>query len=836
MRVNLTRFISRHPAAIVALTLLVTAAALVPASRLTFRTDLPSLLPDESTAAEAWREYLVRFGGIEKVFVLLSTADPDVKPAQLAEAAAEFAQRLEMHEEVSSARAGVEPEDETAFLNNVVARAPLLLPEETWSEEVEACLRPESIHERVREIRRALVSPSIALTREFAIHDPLGLSSSLMHFQPSDLGLPVDSMTLAFLSADGDHALIIAEPKGSELDSSAGRRLLSIIRQTTAEVEEESGFRLEARAIGGPLYAAHDESVIRGDLQRTMSGTSIACAALLIAAFGGVGIPIAGLAALAAALIWLAAGLTLSLGGVSAAVVGFAAVLIGLGVDAAIHGGSSLRRLLHEGNDHAHSLKLAFAETGPAVLAASTTTAAAFAVLLFSAIPPLRELGLVVATGLFAMVLATATLGAASAMLLTGARNRATLVWTAIGRFVDGFATLSEAHPRRVLAGAAILTLVAVFPARQLELRPDPSTLRPLDNPLIETERRLAEVFGIGGDTATVLVHAETVDEVLKRAEAVRMAVLANDPDITVISPDQRLVGPSTTERRLVKIKEMAFAEATKTLRLEMHAAGLNSAAFAPGLQTLEIFAEGRDPRGNQPIEDEQLRQDEDGEVWASISIRAPHGTWEEGPPEALRATLEEASPGALVASMPLVGQDLRLIAKRDLRRLSGLSLFLIATLVLASFRGRPQPALLSLIPVVLGMTWALGWWSAIGRPLDLVSLAVLPVMLGLGIDDGLYAVHGAITRHGLDLGLSVRRSGKAMVLTTLTTAIGFGSLSLSHLPGLQAAALLAPVAVAACLVATLTVLPAIGALARTSHRGSKRKVQDAVRFSDLAR
>jgi hypothetical protein len=99
------------------------------------------------------------------------------------------------------------------------------------------------------------------------------------------------------------------------------------------------------------------------------------------------------------------------------------------------------------------------------------------------------------------------------------------------------------------------------------------------------------------------------------------------------------------------------------------------------------------------------------------------------------------------------------------------------------------------------------------GRSLDLVGLAVLPVMLGLGIDDGLHAVHRSVQGGAETLATSVRRVGVAMVLTTLTTTAGFASLGLSHLPALQAAALLVPLGVGACLLATLAVLPALGSL-----------------------
>ena len=177
-----------------------------------------------------------------------------------------------------------------------------------------------------------------------------------------------------------------------------------------------------------------------------------------------------------------------------------------------------------------------------------------------------------------------------------------------------------------------------------------------------------------------------------------------------------------------------------------------------------------------------------------------------------IRDVVAQVDHDAFVASMPLVASEVKEIASRDLRRLSVLSLLLVFGVVLLSFKGKIPHCGRSLLPVSLGTIWALGFWSVLGRHLDLVGLAVLPVMLGLGIDDGLYAVHGASGPSGRGLHSSLERSGRAMALTTLTTCIGFGSLVLSHLPSLRAVAILVPIGVSACLLATLTILPALAA------------------------
>jgi hypothetical protein len=196
---------------------------------------------------------------------------------------------------------------------------------------------------------------------------------------------------------------------------------------------------------------------------------------------------------------------------------------------------------------------------------------------------------------------------------------------------------------------------------------------------------------------------------------------------------------------------------------------------------------------------------------------------WPEGPPPAVIAAGLEAAPGAAVASLPRLAAELRALLAGDLRRLGGWALAAVAAAVLVSFRGRPLPALLALAPVSLGLLWTLGLAAALGVPLDAFSLLVAPLLVGIGIDDGLHAVHGAVGKGGLGLhGLhgAAASAGRAMALTTLTTAVGFGGLVLSRLPALARGGLLVALGTVLCLAATLLVLPAAGAL--VSRRRSR--------------
>ena len=114
---------------------------------------------------------------------------------------------------------------------------------------------------------------------------------------------------------------------------------------------------------------------------------------------------------------------------------------------------------------------------------------------------------------------------------------------------------------------------------------------------------------------------------------------------------------------------------------------------------------------------------------------------------------------------------------------------------------------------MLLGSLWLLGLYGWLGYSLDPLTIAVAPLLLGIGIDDGLHALHGSRVHGGLVPALE--QVGQAMTLTTLTTCVGFGSLLFSRVPALRLSGLLVACGTLFCLIATLVVLPALDRLIR---------------------
>jgi predicted RND superfamily exporter protein len=130
---------------------------------------------------------------------------------------------------------------------------------------------------------------------------------------------------------------------------------------------------------------------------------------------------------------------------------------------------------------------------------------------------------------------------------------------------------------------------------------------------------------------------------------------------------------------------------------------------------------------------------------------------------------------------------------------------FLVMVITFRSLRY----AILAAVPLLAGMIWMLGIYPLLGFKVNLINIAVIPLVIGMGIDFGIHIVHRY--RVEKDLQTVYHYTGKAVFLSALTTMIGFGSLALiGSFPSIASIGAILFLGIATCLVATIVLLPAL--------------------------
>ena len=157
---------------------------------------------------------------------------------------------------------------------------------------------------------------------------------------------------------------------------------------------------------------------------------------------------------------------------------------------------------------------------------------------------------------------------------------------------------------------------------------------------------------------------------------------------------------------------------------------------------------------------------------------------------------------------MPVIMRALFEIIGRDGRNAAYLTLVLVYLILLLDFRSFKY-AFIAMLPLATGAVWMVGLMQLFGFQLDMMNVMALPLILGIGIDDGVHVVHRWRIEGPRSARIVLSSTGKAVLLTSLTTILAFGSMMFSPFRGYASLSYALIFGVGACFFTTIIILPA---------------------------
>jgi uncharacterized protein len=158
-------------------------------------------------------------------------------------------------------------------------------------------------------------------------------------------------------------------------------------------------------------------------------------------------------------------------------------------------------------------------------------------------------------------------------------------------------------------------------------------------------------------------------------------------------------------------------------------------------------------------------------------------------------------------AGLPLLYAVLARIVLHDGRTSVALTLGLLVVLLLVDLR-HPGRMLVALLPLVLGVAMMLGAMALLDASLNFMNIVVFPIVLGYGVSHGVYLMHRFA--EGTPPRQALRSVGTAVACSTLTTLAGWAALLAAAHRGLQTMGVMACLGMAATLVVSFTIMPAV--------------------------
>ena len=608
-----------------------------------------------------------------------------------------------------------------------------------------------------------------------------------------------------FESPDGQVLAIKAYPTFKPADTKRTTELMKAVEHDIEVVRafhRADGITVTVEGDYTQVTAAVDQ--IKVDLGRASGAALLIIALVLTLHFRRLRAVLLVLVPLLAGLAVTAAFARISIGYLNLITAFIFAILLGLGIDFAVHAASRIDEEYAAGIPLEQALPRALRRLGRAMVAAAVTTMATFAALTVFDFRGFSQFGLIAAGGVALCLAAVYLIIPPLAASLHRLRARPP---------VHKPDRVGDTKP--MSRGLAIATVVAVVAAvalaasglGRLEFEADLGKLRPK---VARTSSELRQKYRDEAETrnaSPALIITEGVNEtrrVHRHMEKLAHSTELLDEVVSIIT-----FVPERQDEKLALIAEMKRKIDNKYGILEpgdQKDADEIRPYLEPSAYTVEDLPDwvldkftdssgtlGRYVllyvTGSRSRADHVLRiQDAVGRT--EIDGRAYHAT----------------------ASWMILG-DAYTTVRREGPWAVGFAALVVFLLLAIDLR-RLRWIALAFLPLAAGFVLFLGILAWAEIPLNLFNVVVLPTILGIGVDTSIHLVHRL--RAGEPVRRVLRTAGAAAGISSLTTAIGFGSLLVVANEGLRSIGWVAVVGIICCYLTSTLLTASIVTLARS--------------------
>ena len=573
-------------------------------------------------------------------------------------------------------------------------------------------------------------------------------------------------------------------------------------------------------------------------------------------------------------LSWTLGFVTLSVGHLTIITVFIAPMLLGLADDFGVHFMTRYEEERGKGKNQAEAITIVFEQTVPSIIAGALTTSLAFFAVILADFRGVQELGIISGGGILLSVLAILTFLPALIVGMdsfwpwrvpVGQQTVLQTTFSGLGHYVErkrnllfGIAGLGTAAGLLALPWVSfdynLLNLQAhgtesvEWEKRIIENSERSSWNALATAPTPEAARQKAQAFAALPSVETV----ESVASLIPDGQPERLHLLAIiRPLLSELPPlrnNPEEVGVEQLERTLdklrLKIRDqengsatllhearqhlLTVFEALRTLpeqNVQQRLALFQDALFLDFQDKWSLLKNNLSPAGPITFADvpPQLRSrfvSRDGQRFL-LQVYPKENIWEREPLTEFIRQLRTVDPD--VTGSPIIGYESIGAMQAGYIEAAWYAFLAILIVTFLALR-RVTDALLAVLPLGLGMIWTAGLMWLGDVQFNLANMVAAPLIIGIGVENGIHLVHRfRVGRDVSVVSLIAGSTGQAVVLFSLTTMVGFGSLMVAQYYGIFSMGLLLTLAVGSVLIASIVILPLL--LYRTEKSGQEARI-----------
>jgi hypothetical protein len=493
-------------------------------------------------------------------------------------------------------------------------------------------------------------------------------------------------------------------------------------------------------------------------------------------------------------------------------------LILGLGVDYSVHMFHNYRSELSDGKTVPQAIKLSIKEIGTALFLATITTVIAFLSFLTASIKPIQDLGLLSALGIIFTFIITLTFLQAIRYVIDRRwmPKKSKTSKKSLENWLQKLSTALIHHSKTVIVIAIVFSAVMGVAALQVDTSFDMANMLPEDNPTIEIFDEIGQTFPSSGtDQEYILIEGDVANpDTIAGIQKTVQNIHGND--YVAVNP--------TGEPKIVSVISVIndAVQRNESLRSSFDLNQNNIPSTDQQVEDLFSYLLTH----NQYKEDMQSVLHKNGNSFDATVIRVytnGESPTEEkadasGKGQRLYTQLTDDISNLDEVKVTVTGSETLMFVTAQSLTESQISSTMIcitlAAIVLLIVFKNPVLSLLTLIPVLLSISWILGTMFFIGLDLNIMTVMITSITIGLGVTYAIHAVQRfrliADTTGDIEKAVSstVSHTGGALLASAATTVAGFGILMLAPITPQQQFGLISSITIVYSLVTTILILP----------------------------
>jgi predicted RND superfamily exporter protein len=705
-------------------------------------------------------------------------------------------------------------------------------------QEIQRIFTPEGINDAFRRTVNRLVLASSPYMQKRLLEDPLELGLFVSDSMRRRVGsVSLGDLYLLIASPDSTLYLIQITPAFPSTDVLRGRELIEQLHKTVPKtintllqsmpMLREKSKDLRWYMTGKTTFHYESDVIFDREAKVILSFAFGMVLLLLIGVYRSfwagalLMIPIAAGVGPNYGLMWL------SYNEVNPVVMGASGVLFGLGTDYGVHLWASLREQIDRGLPPLEAVVKVYEQTGPPVMLGALVGILAFLCLCLSQQPAMAQFGYVGATGLFLTLVSTLFLFPALVKFISGLKTDHVPRMRVSFKI---FSRLYEKHPGRIVVVSAVVIVASLFFASRVSYEKDLFKVflaRGMDS--MAASEKISRKFQANFSQPTLLsFDVDNLQEGLKiqrQMDSILARLMERDQEIAsfdsisyLLSPDsvikENTKAISKVVARLPELENL-FREKVRHSKLSASSVETMQDSFHRTGEILRSIEDGSATSGHGLAELERswYMTRINGKYRFLTQIRYSDRITEvaelqRADNKILRAMKE------LPIKVQITGprQTMQEVLSTLISELVTLGLYVMVAVIVFFFAlfGHPLGVFLSLIPMTGAFAITLGTMGLLGFGLPFSIVGVAPLIFGLGMDNGVHVVMGALHEENASITETMGRVTRPIIFTSVTNVLGFVAMLASKHYSMEFLGWAMVIGMGSAVALTLTTLPAL--------------------------